>query len=368
MRIGIDARLGGAKHAGIGRYIEELLRGLTSLQAPHTWVVFVESKQQFPWLPESLAAVQGRVEVRTVPIRHYTLREQLLLPPLFAAAKLDILHVPHFNVPLLFAGKLVVTIHDLLWHEVKDHRATTLPPWLHALKHRAYKRVAEHAIQHAQTVIVPSAVVKKKLNALIPKANVEVVYEGVTPISPAKTFRLASLRKPYLVYVGSLYPHKNVESVLKALKLLPQYTFCVCSSRSVFSQQFIDSAKKIGVQEQLRMLGYVEDADVSALQEHAVALIQPSTSEGFGLTGLEALANGTPVLASDIPVFHEIYGDLAAFVDTSSARAMADALVQLEQKQDSWRKKIAAAKEDLLKKYSWKKMAQETLRIYESKA
>lgn len=365
MRIGIDARLGGSKHAGIGRYVEELLRGVVAIPSNHTWVVFCESRQQFPWL-EGLAQRSGNnLEIRVTPVRHYTLREQVLMPIAFLAARLDLLHVPHFNVPLIYRGKLVVTIHDLLWHEVKDHRATTLPPWLHGLKHRAYKLVAERAIRKASVVIVPSKEVKRKLLVLSPRVTVEVVYEGVTPTEPSSTYRPASLKDPFILYVGSLYPHKNVESVLRALKLLPKYTLVVCSSRTVFSEKFVNTAKRIGVQDRLRMLGYVSDADIAALERRTVALVQPSKSEGFGLTGLEALCNGAPVLASDIPVFREIYGELALFADTTSPRALADALLQLEQEQSHWRQKIAVGRADLLNKYNWPTMAQRTLALYE---
>lgn len=365
MRIGIDARLGGAKHAGIGRYVEELLRGLMTVQSQHTWVVFCESRQQFPWLEELAGNSGNSLEIRVTPVRHYTIREQVLMPIAFTAARLDVLHVPHFNVPLMYRGRLVVTIHDLLWHEVKDHRATTLPPWLHGLKHRAYKVVAEQAVRKAQVVVVPSNEVKRKLLVLSPGAHVEVVYEGVTPVQASSAYRPASLKDPFLLYVGSLYPHKNVETVLRALKLLPTYTLVVCSSRSVFSEKFVNTAKKIGVQERLRMLGYVSDADVAALERRAVALVQPSKSEGFGLTGLEALSNGAPVLASDIPVFREIYGDLALFTDTTSPRAIADAVLQLEREQSRWRKHIEAGKTALLNKYNWPGMARRTLELYE---
>lgn len=365
MRIGIDARLGGAKHAGIGRYVEELLRGLIALQSKHTWVVFCESRDQFRWLEEFAKSSGSTVELRVVPVRHYTFREQVFMPIAFLVARLDLLHVPHFNVPLGYGGRFIITIHDLLWHEVKDHRATTLPPWLHGLKHRAYKLVAEHAIRRAQVIIVPSKEVKRKLLDLNPRVKAEVIYEGVTPVEPSTGYRLASLKDPFLLYVGSLYPHKNVESVLRALKLLPDYTLVVCSSRSVFSEKFVNTAKKIGVQERLRMLGYVSDADVASLEKRAIALIQPSKSEGFGLTGLEALCNGAPVLASDIPVFREIYGEFAVFTDTSSPRAIADAVLQLAQQQSYWREKIQSGKADLLQKYNWPTMARHTLELYE---
>ena len=365
MRIGIDARLGGAKHAGIGRYIEELLRGVTSEANEHTWVIFAESRKQYPWLFQSLAGKKGRVELRIAPIRHYTLREQLFLPVLFRLARLDVLHVPHFNVPLLYRGKLVVTIHDLLWHEIQDHRATTLPPWLHALKYRGYRLVAERAIRSASIVIVPSNVVKEKIISLIPKARVKVVYEGVTAVVPAKKWPFGIIQKPALVYVGSLYPHKNVEIILKALRLLPNVTLYICSSRNIFTQQFIETAQILGVHRQVKLLGYVSDAEVAFLEKQSLALVQPSTSEGFGLTGLEALALGVPVIASDIPVFREIYGHLACYANTLDEQSVAKAVLSVETHESVWRHKLEKAGPLLRERFNWQAMAKKTLEIYE---
>ena len=149
MRIGIDARLAGSAHGGIGRYIEELLRFLT-LSEEHRWVVFLHHKGQLPWLESC-----KDVEIVYAPIRHYTLQEQLAMPRIFSDAKLDLLHVPHFNIPLMYQGRFVVTIHDLLWHERRDRNATTLSPFMHILKYHVYKFVAETAIRRAEKVLVP---------------------------------------------------------------------------------------------------------------------------------------------------------------------------------------------------------------------
>src|SRR3990167_8770815 len=112
MRIGIDARLAGFKHGGIGRYTEELLRYLTRGKTNHQWIVFLYEKRQLPWLERA-----RNVKIIYAPIRHYTFAEQLKPPQIFGAENLDLLHVPHFNIPLAYSKPYVVTIHDLLWHE-----------------------------------------------------------------------------------------------------------------------------------------------------------------------------------------------------------------------------------------------------------
>jgi glycosyltransferase involved in cell wall biosynthesis len=316
-RIGFDARLAGQKHAGIGRYSEELLRALVQESGNHTlWIVFTYDKDQLPWL-EKYSNIQRRV----VPVRHYTIREQLVLPRIFSDAKLDLLHVPHFNVPILYRGKFVVTIHDLLWHRRRDAGATTLSPWVYRIKFHGYKFVSEQAIQRAEKIFVPTQTVAKEVQEILPHvSSLAVTSEGLSEsfLSISPPSKKSSPQKnspPYCVYTGSLYPHKNVEVIFEALKSLPQMKVKLVSSRGVFTDDTLARAQALGVAKQVEWLGYQTDEELIELYQNAVALIQPSFSEGFGLTGLEAMAAGCSVIASDIPVFHEVYKNFASYFD-----------------------------------------------------
>jgi hypothetical protein len=141
LTIGIDCRLAGKKHAGIGRYIENLVIRLPKVAKEQKdnrqtikWVYFFYDQSQANEISDQIPE-SNRSTIKTViaPIRHYSLAEQVKLPAIFKKENLDILHVPHFNVPILYAGKLVVTIHDLLWHERKGLHVTTLHPFLYWL-------------------------------------------------------------------------------------------------------------------------------------------------------------------------------------------------------------------------------------------
>lgn len=323
IRIGFDARLAGSRHAGIGRYAEQLLRYFlenirTFQKKSITWVVFIPKDHDLTWL-ENTAKKNTHIEIVTVAIRHYSLLEQMWWPWILWKSELDLLHVPHFNVPVFYPRAFTVTIHDLLWHQQRDPRATTLVPWMHRLKYGAYRLVSTVAIWRAGYVFVPSKVVQKEVTRYTRRlANVVVTYEGVgEPYRSAtlteKRSRPKKERAPYCVYTGSLYPHKNVAVVLRALRLLPEMKLLIASARSVFTDRFLDQAARAGVSNQVEWLGYVPDKELIPLYQDAVAVIQPSLSEGFGLTGLEALATGTPVIAADRPIFHEIYGEHAQY-------------------------------------------------------
>ncbi len=368
VRIGFDARLAGSRHAGIGRYAESLLQYLlnnvnTLGKQKVFWVVFVSEDHDLPWL-EELAEKNSQIEVRTVAVRHYSLVEQVWWPWILWKAELDLLHVPHFNVPLFYPRKFTVTIHDLLWHQQRDPRATTLIPWVHRIKYGAYRVVSTLAILRAQYVFVPSKVVQKDVGKYTRRvANVVVTYEGVSGAYrstsvPEKVSRLKEFPGSYCVYTGSMYPHKNVSVLLRALRLLPHMKLLVASSRSVFTDRFLSQAERVGVAEQVVWLGYVPDDKLITLYQGSVAVIQPSLSEGFGLTGLEALATGTPVIAADMPIFHEIYAEHARYFFPLDGYALSEILENLRKNppESSDRKKFRK----YALQFEWKKTGEQT--------
>lgn len=357
MRIGIDARLAGLKHAGIGRYIEELLRSIVRTDTQHQWVVFLHSEGQIPWLEES-----ERVEIRYAPIKHYTLMEQIMMPKVYDQASLDLLHIPHFNVPLGYKKPYVVTIHDLLWHERRDRSATTLSPLMHALKYRTYRYVSETAIRNARAVFVPTEHVKRIVERYTMSDRVFVTPEGISS-AYKKSGPKADRSYPFVAYTGSLYPHKNTQYILELLLREPELHAVVISGRSVFHTAFWEQVKHRKLETRVHLEGYLPDEEVASLYRSAVALIFPSFSEGFGLPGLEAIACGAPVLASDIPVFHEVYDKAALYINPFDVNSCVKELKRL--KNESTIRALQTASVEILKKYSWNRMAKDTLHIYE---
>src|SRR5262245_8596352 len=134
MRIGIDARFFGPQESGLSRYIHRLINYLEQIDAHNEYVLFLRRQDWTLWQPKN-----WRWKKVEADYRWYTLREQVALPPIFVKAKLDLLHVPHFNVPIGYPGKFVVTIHDLILNEFPTERASTLAPALFRMKLQAYK-------------------------------------------------------------------------------------------------------------------------------------------------------------------------------------------------------------------------------------
>lgn len=371
MKIGFDCRLAGPKHAGIGRYITELLNNLL-LDSSHDWVLFFYDKQQVKEVLPGWALSKPNIKVVLTPIKHYSISEQLQMPSKFQKESLDLLHVPHFNLPIFYFGKTVVTIHDLLWHNHKGKGVTTLPSWQYWIKYLGYRLVASASVHKARAIITPSNTIKKELSKYYQGAEAKtfVITEGFasklassTP-SPQKTGTKKVNKTPnQILFVGSLYPHKNIEVVIKALKKLPKYTLIIAGARSIFMEKTKKLVDEGGVASQVNFVGRVSDSELSKLYRQSVALVLPSLSEGFGLTGLEALALSTPILVSDIPIFHEIYGESAIYFDPHSPDSFIKNLDQLETLNI---KEFEIKARKTVQKYSWEKASRATLEVYKS--
>lgn len=361
MRIGIDARLSGAKHAGIGRYTQNLIRELVQQNKKHTIICFFHDEEQEK---EVLGSLQKNKHVKSVivPIRHYTVAEQQHLPKLFKQHNLDLLHVPHFNVPILYQGKLIITIHDLLWHEYKGSSVTTLSPIKYLLKYLFYRLVTRIAVHKAQKILVPAQTIKDTVIRFYPRVanKIIVTREGAEIAKPTDRKRLPKLKNT-LLYVGSLYPHKNLSLILQSLSSLPDYKLLIAGARSVFQDKVKAYVKQKNLESQVTFLGYVSDEQLAELYQQVTALVQPSFSEGFGLTGVEAMSFGTSVLASDIPIFKEIYQDAAYYFSPHSTASFLQAVHALEQNKDT----VNVEGQTLAKTYSWQTMAEQTVTAYE---
>lgn len=389
MRIGIDCRLGGLAHAGIGRYCEQLVYHLVqgdfsngdfsnSDATQHhniTWVLFFYSQSQID--QSSLfrkIVLSPRVEVIFTAVRHYTIAEQVFMPLHFYRAQLDLLHVPHFNVPVLYRKPFVVTIHDLLWHHYQGTSVTTLPKAIYWLKYLGYRFISTQAISRAQRIFVPAKTVAADLESTlgVSQKRITVTYEGVDRDS-LKTVHTTNsettvdpslLKKKYLIFVGSLYPHKNIKIVLEALQQHIDISLIIVGSRNVFQDSVKEQVKAMGLSQRVHFLGFVPDSALSVLYKHALALIQPSFSEGFGLTGIEAMSVGTPVIASNIEVFKELYGKSALFFDPFSVQDLSDAISKLTHLNSEKRAQFIKAGQKHVDQFDWNTMARTTFVNY----
>lgn len=371
MKILIDGRMSGLVHAGIGRYAENLLRNLFSLDNKNDCTVLVRNTY-----PEGLP--NSRAKIIKTDIPHYSLEEQIKLPFIIGRERPDLVHFLHFNVPILYFGKYIVTIHDLIKHVSRGKETTTKNQGLYWFKYLGYKFIFNMAVKRAGKIIVPSQFVKEELlkNYSLDKDKITVIYEGVDKkFSKVKTdtkiLKKYGLSSRYIIYTGSLYPHKNVEKLLEALVLLNSqrnldFHLAIVCARSVFSQRFSEKIHQYKLEKYVHLLGFVSDEELISLYSSAQAFVFPTFSEGFGLPGLEAMACGCPVICSDIPVLHEIYQGAALYFNPHDSLDIATKVRECLNYSLQKKENLVGKGYGLVKNYSWEKMTKEIISVYES--
>jgi glycosyltransferase involved in cell wall biosynthesis len=183
----------------------------------------------------------------------------------------------------------------------------------------------------------------------------------------------------YFFYTGNAYPHKNLPRLIEAVTLLNKQSLAsqspgkngaeeihlkIASSRNIFTERLKKVIKRLGAEKYVELLGFVPDSQMPDLYKNSLALTFPSLSEGFGLPGVEAMEAGTLVLASDIPVFREIYGNAAIYFNPLDFTSIEKSMRNILEMEEGERKEKIAYAQKFAKRYSAAKMAKETLKIY----
>lgn len=313
------------------------------------------------------------VETVVADVPWYGLREQIEMPGIFRRLKCDVLHVPHWNVPVLTSGSLVITIHDLLLrHEPKSARLSTRGPVVSAIKRVGYRITLAAALSHAKAILVPTNFVADDLRRLYPRASYKTVVtgEGISERTPfAEDVAPMPPRQEYLLYVGSAYPHKGLDLLLDAWGELevkhPTLHLKIAGKEDVFMQRLKMDSQRRGLP-RIEFLGYVSDELLAKLYHEAVALVMPSRFEGFGLTPLEAIQAGCPVVSSDAAALVEVLGeDGAFFFQSGSKNGMLTAIESALADQAEAREKTKRIFPALQERHDWKMAAKLTLAAYE---
>ncbi len=364
MNIGFDFRMGGTRHAGIGRYISELLRAMVIQAKNDRFTVFYNDLSD----PDEVAQLHeyANVTMVRVPARHYSLAEQTVFLRALNQQQLDVVHFPNFNHPILYKKPFVVTVHDMVHHRMSGHKKSR---WLFF---QAYKKEMEHALLASRAVIAPSEAAKADIVSYYPsvRQKTAVIYEGTTlqeqPRQKVEAVKKQFLlRRPYFLFVGTLERKKNIVALARGFGMLRErynldvdLVFAGKADPHYPEEKFkaLDSTHK----DHVVFTGYIEDDALAALYQGAHAYANASLNEGFGLPGVEAMHFGLPLAVANTAVFTEVYDDAAVYFDPHDPEDIAMQLRLLatdkqfyEQKQE---RAIARAR-----MFSWQRAAEQTL-------
>lgn len=380
MHIGIDARMYGVKHRGIGRYIQCLIDALGKIDDGNRYTLFMSREAA-----AAFGKAGGKFKIIKTDVRWYGWKEHLIMPWLIHRSGVDIMHWPHINVPFWCPVPYTVTVHDLIvWHW-PDSRATTLPGWRYRFKLFSYRRVLANALRKAKKIITVSNFSKRDIvrQLGIDEKKIAVTYLGVDrmvlgterlPNSASFADYLSgtfNIRKPYLLYVGSAYPHKNLERLIAAfaqlrIKFYRSWQLALVGREDYFYKNLAAKTAKDFPKEvasDVIFTGQASERDLDGLYRGARALVFPSLYEGFGLPPLEAMARGVPVVAAKAASIPEILADAAYYFNPEDVPNMAAAL-DLIGGSRSAQDELSRRGLERVKHFSWDKTAKQTLEIY----
>lgn len=376
MRIGIDIKCLRTNNSGIGRYTRSLLDALQQVDIRNEYVLFSPS-------PVDYTITNPKWKTVVVPTKlPGILWQQLALPLALKDEHIDVIWGPEQTIPVIGLSKgykatgkdhkeisssteiaSVLTIHDFVYRRFPGTMRKSVL-WI-------TRTFGGKSIKKATAIVPVSDFTKNELFHFYPKVNkdkVEVVscaVDSAQNLSDGQTLNNAA-RKDQLLFVGSLEPRKNLQTLVRALEILKSrgmdVPLVMTGPRGWKNQTIKDMLRTSSVAANIEHKGFVSDEELRNLYKESAAVIFPSVYEGFGLPALEALAYGAPVLTSKGTVMESVLGDCGLYFDPKSAEDMANVI------EGFWKERKVvpeASRVALLSKYSWQNSARKLIEVFQ---
>ncbi|HET8669642.1 MAG TPA: glycosyltransferase family 1 protein [Candidatus Saccharimonadales bacterium] len=356
----IDARI---RRSTTGRYADRLVEHLQDIDRHHRYTILVQPDDKWSMHNPNFTTLP-------CPYPQFSLNplHQLGFAWQLYCLKPDLIHFTMTQQPLLYFGTIVTTTHDTTMYSYVRRGTTPLP--LYKAKMGLYRFLVWWSHRKSKHIIVPTWTVEKEFANLQPftKKKMVVTYEASEPAMAVKPEKPPGISGDFLLYVGTAFPHKNLQKMIETLEILnktqPGMKLVITGKRE--EKHFVELmawAKNRPGYQNLLTPGYVSDAELRWLYEHCQAYVFTSLSEGFGLPPLEAMAHGAPVVSSNASVMPEVYDNAAHYFD---ARDPEDAAAKISEVLNDRKLRTELIRNGYkrLKKFSWRKMAQETLAVY----
>jgi glycosyltransferase involved in cell wall biosynthesis len=357
VRIGIDGRELLGQTTGVGRYLAELLRRWTARPD-------AAARRFILYSPEPLHStfIQG-VDPHVARGGRGTWWEQTTLGSAIRRDKPDVFFAPAYTAPLGLRMPFAVTIHDISF--------IAHPEWFRPREQWRRRMLTSHAARRASVVFTDSEFSRSEIERYL-KVGAErlrVIPPGVAPAHRPPDSRIPASRAPLVLFVGSLFNRRRLPDLIAAFARVATQRpdarlVIVGADRTWPAQDLRAEAEFLQVSDNTQIVDYVGDTALADLYARASVFAFLSEYEGFGLTPLEALAAGVPIVVVDTPVAREVYGEAAAYVPRGDIEAAAAALSRFLDSPSATREQLAHAPEALAR-YSWDRAADETLKSIE---
>ncbi len=356
-KIIIDAR---QYSTSTGRYTYKLIENLQEIDDKNEYVILLHEKDF-----NATSFTNPRFSKVMTPFREFSFGEQLGYAKQIYGLNADLVHFSLTQQPVLYLKKSVTTIHDLTTARFTNPDKN---PLVFFVKQQVYKAVIWYAAHKSRRVFNPSNYIKNDLinyTKIRPK-KIVVTYEGADPIKDAPK-PIESLKgKPFIMYIGRPTPHKNLWRLIEAYdNLKGLYPDLLLVLAGKLDNNYRDTRRRAdsnGISG-LVFTDFISEGELRWLYENCRAYVFPSLSEGFGLPGLEAMAHSAPVVSSNATCLPEIYGDAAHYFDPLDKQAMSKAIAEVLG-DDKLRASLIEKGKKQVEKYSWRRMAEQTLEVY----
>lgn len=354
MRVAIDARELVVRPTGVGRYLAGILDAWATLPAAssHDFILCAPG-------PIDAAFVRGH-QTSTIVAGggSGTLWEQRVLPRLVRRADADVLFAPGYTAPVFCPVPVVVAIHDVSFAAYPEWFS-----WREGLRRRTLTRLT--ALQ-ARRVLTISEFSKHEISRLlrIGADRVDVIYPGV----PERAIGSATPSSGQtILYVGSLFNRRHIPELIEGFSRLARRRAevrleIVGDNRTAPYVDIDGLAEATGAGDRIARRAYLPEDQLAALYGCARAFVFLSEYEGFGLTPLEALSAGIPIVVLDTPVTREVYGAAALYIERPEP-ALIEAALERVLVDEAERARILAAARDTLARYSWRTCAEKVLDV-----
>ncbi len=364
MKIGIDARMYGPNQGGIGRYIEQLIKQLQKIDLNNQYVLFLRSDNF-----TDCEITNPNFKKILADIKWYSLKEQTSFSGIIKKESVDLMHFPHWNIPLFYRGKFIITIHDLIMYHFPRTEASTHGPLIYWVKDKLHRLILSSAAKRAIAIIATSEFTKNDIvkELGVSPEKITVTYQAPFSKNTSTEPLPSEIKKPYALYVGTSYPHKNLSRLLRAWKKIeersPELNLVLAGRKNFFYDQLIGSPEFKNC-ERIIYIPNPTDGLLETLYQNAYLFVFPSLYEGFGLPPLEAMLRDIPVASSNGSCLPEVLGNAAWYFDPNDTEDMARKILMTSDNPDL-RITLQKSGAELLKKYSWEELTHKTLRLYQ---
>lgn len=363
MRIGIDARLVFYNRAGIGEYIVQLVEALATIEPEDQFVLLQSRKDK-----TTIINTNGFWR-RSLWTPSHNRFEQPALGFEISRLKLDLLHSPDFIPPFRRNCRSVITIHDLAF--------LLYPHFLTKESARYYGQIDQAWRKTDHIIAVSEATKRDSIRMLgVPEKKITVIHEAANPVyrqlpqaeALHYTQQKYKFNRDYILFVSTIEPRKNLPGLLQAYrKLRDQYKrdelLVLVGAKGWLWEEVYETVDRLNLNDHVAFLGRVPLEDMVYLYNGARVLVHPSFYEGFGLTPLEAMRCGTPVIVSNTSALPEVVGDAALMIDPHDIDGLTVAMWRVLT-EDELRRDLACKGLKRARQFSWEKAAKQTLEVY----